>query len=186
MDRGGERVAQPGCGADEGVIGLHSHTSRVNRIPKSTRNKIMQTAMTLQDIVATFQSEWVLMEDLQMDATDQLTGGKVLFHSKDRDELTVRSSNSNRNGLQSTTPGKTPTTRQSSYETALTYRNEITPGVARGDLRFHDATHSCYCPVVFPGMSCSRSRMASLRYIKRPGLCTAALRALTASSSLPR
>jgi hypothetical protein len=47
---------------------------------------MMQAAMTLQDIVATFQSEWVLMEDPQMDATDQLKGGKVLFHSKDRDE----------------------------------------------------------------------------------------------------
>ena len=46
----------------------------------------MQHAMSIQDIVANYQSEWVLMEDPQLDERRRLTGGNVLFHSKDRDE----------------------------------------------------------------------------------------------------
>jgi hypothetical protein len=46
----------------------------------------VQVTLSLQEIIASFRSEWVLMEDPQVDSHQRLTGGKVLFHSKDRDE----------------------------------------------------------------------------------------------------
>ena len=47
----------------------------------------MDEAMTMQEIEARFDSEWVLLEDPDVSQELGITGGKVLWHSKDRDEV---------------------------------------------------------------------------------------------------
>jgi hypothetical protein len=47
----------------------------------------MQEIMTLQEIESRFESEWVLVEDPEFDEQFQVVRGKVIFHSKSRDEL---------------------------------------------------------------------------------------------------
>jgi hypothetical protein len=47
----------------------------------------MGDVLTLAEIEARFPAEWVLVEDPQTDEGLQLQGGKVLHHSKDRDEV---------------------------------------------------------------------------------------------------
>jgi hypothetical protein len=44
-------------------------------------------ALTLAEIEAQYDSEWVLLEDPILNAEGQVTGGKVVWHSKDRDEV---------------------------------------------------------------------------------------------------
>ncbi len=44
-------------------------------------------AMTIKDIESQFDSEWVLLEDPQTNDILEVLGGKVLYHSKDRDEV---------------------------------------------------------------------------------------------------
>ena len=46
----------------------------------------MGQMMSLAEIEAQFQSEWVLIEDPQTTDTLQVMGGTVVWHSKDRDE----------------------------------------------------------------------------------------------------
>ena len=43
-------------------------------------------ALTLAEIEARFASEWVLLEDPQKGAALEVQGGRVCWHSKDRDE----------------------------------------------------------------------------------------------------
>ena len=43
--------------------------------------------MTQAEIEAQFDNEWVLVEDPAFDANDTLLHGKVLWHSKSRDEV---------------------------------------------------------------------------------------------------
>jgi len=43
--------------------------------------------MSLVEIETQFQSEWVLIEDPQTTDALQVMGGRVLWHSKDRDEV---------------------------------------------------------------------------------------------------
>jgi hypothetical protein len=47
----------------------------------------MSKSFTLSEIKAQYVAEWVLIEDPQTDDTLQVQSGKVLFHSKDRDEV---------------------------------------------------------------------------------------------------
>jgi hypothetical protein len=47
----------------------------------------MSQIMTLEEIQERFDSEWVLVEDPEVDESGQVIGGKVLWHSKDRDEV---------------------------------------------------------------------------------------------------
>ena len=47
----------------------------------------MAAEMTLQEIESQFDSEWVLLEDPITDEALNVLGGKVLHHSKDRDEV---------------------------------------------------------------------------------------------------
>lgn len=47
----------------------------------------MATEMTLEEIESQFDSEWVLIEDPITDEALNVLGGKVLHHSKDRDEV---------------------------------------------------------------------------------------------------
>ncbi len=41
----------------------------------------------MAEIKTRFDSEWVLLEDPESTETLEVTGGKVLCHSKDRDEV---------------------------------------------------------------------------------------------------
>ena len=43
--------------------------------------------MTIEEIRSQFDSEWVLVEDPQTNEALEVVGGKVLHHSKDRDEV---------------------------------------------------------------------------------------------------
>ena len=47
----------------------------------------MTNFLTLVQIRAQFQGEWILLEDPQTAASLEVTGGQVLWHSKDRDEV---------------------------------------------------------------------------------------------------
>lgn len=47
----------------------------------------MNEVMSLQEIKARFQSEWVLVEEPETSASLEVRKGKVLWHSKDRDEV---------------------------------------------------------------------------------------------------
>jgi len=47
----------------------------------------MHQVMSQGEIQSLFQSEWVLLEDPETTETLEITGGKVLCHSKDRDEV---------------------------------------------------------------------------------------------------
>jgi hypothetical protein len=47
----------------------------------------MDEVLTIAEIEAKFQSEWVLIEDPQTNETLEVQSGKVGFHSKDRDEV---------------------------------------------------------------------------------------------------
>jgi hypothetical protein len=47
----------------------------------------MEEVMTSNDIYARFESEWVLLEDPETTESLEVMGGRVLCHSKDRDEV---------------------------------------------------------------------------------------------------
>lgn len=47
----------------------------------------MDELMTIAEIESRFESEWVLVEDPQTNDALDVQGGKVLYHSKDRDEF---------------------------------------------------------------------------------------------------
>jgi len=47
----------------------------------------MTEIMTVAEIQAKFESEWVLLDDPETDESLEVKGGKVLWHSKDRDEV---------------------------------------------------------------------------------------------------
>lgn len=47
----------------------------------------MDSGLTIAEIQARFQSEWVLVEDPQTNEALEVQSGKVVCHSKDRDEV---------------------------------------------------------------------------------------------------
>jgi hypothetical protein len=47
----------------------------------------MNEVMTLEDMKTHFDSEWVLVEDPEVDENLEVIRGKVLWHSKNRDEV---------------------------------------------------------------------------------------------------
>jgi hypothetical protein len=47
----------------------------------------MDDVMTVSQIEAQFESEWVLLQDPQTNEALEVEGGKVLWHGKDRDEV---------------------------------------------------------------------------------------------------
>ncbi len=47
----------------------------------------MEREMTIGEIEARFDSEWVLVEDPRTNEALEVLGGKVLHHSRDRDEV---------------------------------------------------------------------------------------------------
>jgi hypothetical protein len=47
----------------------------------------MNKEMTIEQIESQFESEWVLIENPRTDEQLKILGGRVLCHSKDRDEV---------------------------------------------------------------------------------------------------
>jgi hypothetical protein len=47
----------------------------------------MEDILTIAQIEAQFESEWVLVEDPQTNAALEVQSGKVRWHSQDRDEV---------------------------------------------------------------------------------------------------
>lgn len=47
----------------------------------------MDKVLTIAEIEAFFDSEWVLVEDPETDEHQEVHRGKVRYHSKDRDEV---------------------------------------------------------------------------------------------------
>lgn len=47
----------------------------------------MDRVLTLKQIEERFESEWVLVEDPETDDALEVQRGKVLWHSKDRDQV---------------------------------------------------------------------------------------------------
>lgn len=47
----------------------------------------MDTIMSVAEIEAQFQSEWVLVENPETDENLEVQSGQVRYHSKDRDEV---------------------------------------------------------------------------------------------------
>ena len=47
----------------------------------------MEQEMTIQDIEAQFTDEWILVADPETDAGLHVLKGRVICHSKDRDEV---------------------------------------------------------------------------------------------------
>lgn len=47
----------------------------------------MDKILTIAEIEAQFDSEWVLVEDPQTNEALEVQSGKVLYHSKNRDEF---------------------------------------------------------------------------------------------------
>lgn len=43
--------------------------------------------LTAKEIENQFEAEWILIENPQTDATLEIQSGKVIWHSKDRDEV---------------------------------------------------------------------------------------------------
>ena len=50
----------------------------------------MDEVMSWAEIKETFNGEWVLIEDPEFSPGPQLIRGKVIFHSKDRAEISVK------------------------------------------------------------------------------------------------
>jgi len=49
--------------------------------------KAMAEVLTLEEIKTRYPSEWVLVEDPELDEHHQVVRGKVLFHDRDRLEV---------------------------------------------------------------------------------------------------
>lgn len=47
----------------------------------------MSEILTIDEIRERFDSEWILVEDPQLDESFDVLAGRVLAHSKDRDEV---------------------------------------------------------------------------------------------------
>ena len=47
----------------------------------------MDELLTIAEIEARYPSEWVLLDDLETNEVQQVLAGKILYHSKDRDEV---------------------------------------------------------------------------------------------------
>src|SRR5438874_1974268 len=52
-----------------------------------TKSKTSPTTLSIREIERRFKSEWVLVQDPRTDEQMRVLGGKVLCHSKDRDEV---------------------------------------------------------------------------------------------------
>src|SRR5689334_17952314 len=69
-----------GCG------GICVGSARAIGSREQVGSKPMADSLTRDEIQSRFDSEWVLLEDPQLNEYQEVIGGKVLWHSKDRDE----------------------------------------------------------------------------------------------------
>ena len=53
----------------------------------SWRTTVMEEILTIAQIEAQFDSEWILVGDPQTNELLEVQSGKVLWHSRDRDEV---------------------------------------------------------------------------------------------------
>jgi hypothetical protein len=53
----------------------------------STKEPTMNEILTLDEIQSRYDSEWVLVEDPELSKNLEVVRGKVVWHSKDRDEV---------------------------------------------------------------------------------------------------
>jgi hypothetical protein len=51
------------------------------------RRKTMGEVLSIREIEKQYESEWVLVEDPQTNEALEVEGGRVRWHSKDRDEV---------------------------------------------------------------------------------------------------
>ncbi len=54
---------------------------------KATRRSPKRDVLTIEQIRARYPSEWVLLADPKTGRSQEVRRGRVLWHSKDRDEL---------------------------------------------------------------------------------------------------
>ena len=47
----------------------------------------MNEVLTVEEIEARYEAEWILLEDPEVTPQLEVTRGKVLYHSKDRNEV---------------------------------------------------------------------------------------------------
>lgn len=47
----------------------------------------MNEILSMSEIESKFASEWVLIEDLRLNESKEIEAGRVICHSKDRDEV---------------------------------------------------------------------------------------------------
>ncbi|MGI4788092.1 MAG: hypothetical protein ACRYFS_04500 [Janthinobacterium lividum] len=47
----------------------------------------MNEVLTVQEIESRYEAEWVLVGDPEVTLQLEVVGGKILYHSKDRDEV---------------------------------------------------------------------------------------------------
>ena len=47
----------------------------------------MNEVLTIDEIKSRFDAEWILVEDPELSEKLEVMGGKVLYHSKNRDEV---------------------------------------------------------------------------------------------------
>jgi hypothetical protein len=55
--------------------------------PFPQEEKEMDDVMTIEEIEAQFESEWILIEDPETNEALEVQSGKVRWHSQDRDEV---------------------------------------------------------------------------------------------------
>ena len=65
----------------------HAATRSGGLNPTHGGGTAMDKIMTLEEIESQFDSEWVLVEDPQTNEALEVRAGRVLYHSKDRDEF---------------------------------------------------------------------------------------------------
>lgn len=53
----------------------------------------MTQYVSINDVEEQFQSEWVLLEDPDLNESDRIVGGVLRFHSADRDEVYKKARN---------------------------------------------------------------------------------------------
>jgi len=60
---------------------------RFDSIGTSREGMLVSDLMSVTEIRSRFESEWVLIKDPELTQHLEVKGGKVLWHSKDRDEV---------------------------------------------------------------------------------------------------
>ena len=57
------------------------------RVKLRTARTIMSEILTIAEIESRYPDEWLLLDELETTDAPEIKAGRVLFHSKDRDEV---------------------------------------------------------------------------------------------------